>query len=106
MSAPWKRTERMVAKVVGGQRVPVSGRGDGPDVNAGWLVVEVKHRRLLPSWIRTALRQAKVGARDDQLPVVVLHQNGDRFSKAWVLMELESFTAWFGGPKRWEERDE
>ena len=49
----WKQTERKVAALLGGQRVPVSGRGrgDAPDIDHTWLAVEVKDRASLPAWL-------------------------------------------------------
>lgn len=66
--ATWKRTERNIAGIIGGERVPVSGRqrGDQPDVRHDWLSVEVKHRRSIPQWLTTALTQARAAVRGDQ----------------------------------------
>jgi hypothetical protein len=94
----WKRTERRVAQAVGGQRVPVTGRarGDAPDVVSDWLAVEVKHRRRLPAWLHEALQQAEASAGDGQLPLVVLHEHGQRHSRDVVVLRLADFVAWFG----------
>jgi len=53
----WKRTERNVAALLGGRRVPVTGRqrGDTPDVAHPLLSLEVKHRREVPAWLTGAL---------------------------------------------------
>ncbi len=42
----WKATERKIAALLGGRRVPVSGRGrgDAPDIARPWLALEVKDR--------------------------------------------------------------
>jgi len=42
----WKATERRIAALLGGRRVPVSGRGRGnaPDIAHPWLALEVKDR--------------------------------------------------------------
>lgn len=90
----WKRTERSVARALGGQRVPVSGRGDGPDVAHAWLSVEVKHRKALPKWLKNALAQAHKAAQDGQLPVAVLHEAGRHDSL--VVLRLSDFVEWFG----------
>ena len=94
----WKRTERQVASMIGGRRVPVSGRqrGDAPDVEHPWLSVEVKHRKRLPAWIEDAMTQARASARSDQLPVAVLHESGRRHSENLVLVRLADFRDWFG----------
>ena len=93
---PWKRTERTIAALLGGQRLPVSGRGDRPDVQHPWLAVEVKHRRTLPQWLLDALRQAEQAATPEQLPVVVLHQRGQRYADSLVVVRLKAFREWFG----------
>ena len=56
----WKRTERRVASMLGGQRIPVSGRqrGDQPDIRHDTLSVEVKLRASLPGWLTDAMNQA------------------------------------------------
>ncbi len=57
----WKRTERDIAGIIGGERVPITGRtrGDTPDVWHDRLAVEVKHRQSIPGWLTTALTQAR-----------------------------------------------
>ncbi len=53
----WKACERRVAELLGGRRVPVSGRqrGDAPDVMHEWHSIELKSRRRLPIWIERRL---------------------------------------------------
>jgi hypothetical protein len=95
----WKRSERRVAGILGGERVPVSGRqrGDVPDVDAGWISCEVKHRASLPAWLLDAMNQARAAARDGQLPLAVLHEAGTRHADNLVVLRLADFQAWFGG---------
>jgi hypothetical protein len=45
--ARWKRHERQVARALGGERLPNTGRR-GPDALAGPWAIEVKTRRPLP----------------------------------------------------------
>jgi len=94
----WKRSERRVAAILGGERVPVSGRarGDVPDVAHPWLCPEIKHRKSLPAWILDAMSQARAAARDGQLPIVVLHEAGRRHDDNLVLVRLGDFREWFG----------
>ncbi len=96
--ATWKRTEREIAGIIGGERVPVSGRqrGDQPDVRHDWLSMEVKHRQSIPAWLTTALSQARAAMRGDQLPVAIIHRHGARHSEDIVVLRLADFTAWFG----------
>jgi hypothetical protein len=86
----WKRAERRVAEILGGRRVPVSGRqrGDCPDIEHDQLSIEVKSRKSIPAWLEEALRQAEASAKDEQLPVAVLHQNGRRYRDALVVLRV------------------
>ena len=94
----WKVTERKVAALLGGRRVPVSGRGRGdtPDVAHPWLSIEVKDRATLPAWLLEALAQAEAAAGSDQLPIAVLHEAGRRHDRALVVLRLADFIEWFG----------
>jgi hypothetical protein len=90
----WKRAERRIAELLGGRRVPVSGRqrGSVPDVDHPSLSVEVKTRKTLPAWIEDAMKQAKASARDGQIPVAVLHERGQRYGDALLVMRLRNVT--------------
>ena len=94
----WKRAEREIAERIGGKRVPVTGRGRGsePDIRHEWLSVEVKSRNSIPAWIKDAMAQAVASIRGDQLPIVVIHENGARYDDALVMVPLKDFTLWFG----------
>lgn len=98
MKAQWKRTERRVATELGGRRVPVTGRGrgDAPDIQHPWLCPEVKHRRKLPDWLHEAMSQARAAATSEQLPIVVLHQSGQRHKDDLVMIRLSDFRDYFG----------
>ncbi len=90
----WKSCERRVAELLGGERVPVSGRtrGDAPDVLHNSLSIEVKGRKKLPAWIEDAMKQAEASAKDGQLPVVALHQDGRRYADSLVVLRFEDFS--------------
>lgn len=98
MTTQWKRTERRVAGILGGKRVPVTGRGrgDAPDIQHPWLCPEVKHRRKLPAWLHEAMAQARAAATSEQLPIVVLHESGQRHTNDMVLVRLSDFQGYFG----------
>jgi hypothetical protein len=91
----WKASERILASRLGGRRTGPSGRA-GPDVVADWLQVEVKTRRTLPAWLLRALQQARVGCPEYRLPIVILHQVGERHDGDLVVMTLRDFEDWFG----------
>ena len=97
----WKTAERHIAKLLGGRRVPVSGRsrGDVSDIDHECLSIEVKSRKRLPAWLEDALRQAEASARNGQLPVAVLHANGSRYLDALVVVRLEDFAEVFEGER-------
>jgi hypothetical protein len=86
----WKACERKVAALLGGKRVPVSGRtrGDSPDVRHEHLSIEVKSRRRLPAWIEDAMKQAEACAKEGQLPIAVFHQDGKKYREALVVVRL------------------
>ena len=50
----WKQAERRIAKLLGGRRIPITGRqrGDVPDIEHDALSIEVKSRKALPAWLR------------------------------------------------------
>ena len=87
----WKACERKVAALLGGTRVPVSGRarGHSPDIHHERLSIEVKSRKKLPAWLEDAMEQAEACARDGQLPLIVLHQDGQRYEDTLIVMRLK-----------------
>jgi hypothetical protein len=95
MDKPWKRTERKVAAMLGGERAGPTGR-NGPDVLHSAFAPEVKHRETIPAWLDNAMAQAIRNAPVDKLPLVVLHQAGKRMSGALVVMSFDDFVEWFG----------
>lgn len=95
----WKATVRAVAAILGGRRVPVSGRhrGDAPDVAHPTLAIEVKHRREVPAWLLDALAQAEASARGDRLPVVIIHRHGGRRADDLAVLRLHDLAALVAG---------
>ena len=89
----WKSCERKVAALLGGTRIPVSGRARGysPDIEHERLSIEVKSRRKLPAWLEDAMRQAEASAENGQLPVAVLHQDGHKYCDSFVVCRLRDF---------------
>ncbi len=87
----WKACERKVAALLGGMRIPVSGRGRGhlPDIHHERLSIEVKSRKKLPAWLEDAMKQAEACAQGGQLPLIVLHQDGQRYQDALIVMRLK-----------------
>ncbi len=98
----WKTVERKIAAILGGTRVPVTGRqrGSAPDIEHSHLSLEVKHRKALPGWIMEAMAQAQASKRNGQLPVVILHGERQRYAESMVLVRLDDFVEWYGDPWR------
>ena len=94
----WKVTERKIAAMIGGERIPITGRirGDVPDIEHSWLSPEIKHRKEIPKWLHDAYDQANQSAKPDQLPVVILHEERQRHQNDYVLIRLKDFVDYFG----------
>lgn len=86
----WKTAERKIAALLGGKRVPVTGRGrgDAPDIDHNEFSVEVKHRQTLPSWIKEAMEQAEASRRGAKIPIVILHEKGMDYEQSLTLIRL------------------
>jgi hypothetical protein len=86
----WKAVERKIAELLGGRRVPITGRqrGDAPDIQHDFFSIEVKHRQSLPGWILEGMEQAKMSNPGDKYPLVVLHQKGMKFTESLAILEL------------------
>jgi hypothetical protein len=80
-----------VAALLGGTRVPVSecGRGHSPDIQHDHLRIEVKSRRKLLTWLEDAMKQARACAQDGRLTLIVLHQDGQLYQDALMVMRLK-----------------
>lgn len=96
----WKTAERSIAKIIGGVRVPINGRGDEADIMHPWLAVEVKHRKKLPDWQLKALAQSvaakKTHVNSSALPVVIMHEKGQRYDDSLIMLRLGDFVEHFG----------
>ena len=89
-----------MARLLGGERVPVSGRTRGwaPDVAHPWLAIEVKSRARMPVLLDGAMDQAEKSAAwamkrgdGDRLPIAVIHEKGSHMRNAVVVMRLGEF---------------
>lgn len=101
--ATWKAIERQWALWLGGKRVPVNGRqrGSAPDVECPLYAVEVKAGRVLSPRLQQGMAQAVASsAGTGKIPLLcVSHSNGPgRASSHYVMMRLEDWQAWNGGP--------
>lgn len=92
MSKNWKNVELSLARILGGQRVPITGRsrGSAPDIEHESLSIEVKHRKSLPDWIKDAMDQAeKSNISGKKLPIVILHEKHMKFDNSFVMVRLK-----------------
>ena len=87
----WKACERRVAKYIGGERVPITGRqrGDVPDIKHAWLCPEVKYRQKISKFLHDAMRQAVAAVRGKQMPCVILCEKGQDTGDAYIIFRLE-----------------
>jgi hypothetical protein len=76
----WKASERRIAEILGGKRVPVTGRerGSAPDVEHPFFAIEHKYGKVLSTRFQTAIEQANAAAEGtDKLPLVTFeHARG------------------------------
>ncbi len=89
--ARWKRSERQVAALIGGQRQPNNGHPQA-DVLSDAFAVEVKTRKRLPDWIHEAVKQAEnAAAATGKNPLVVLVESrqGVR-ARRYALLALDA----------------
>ena len=86
----WKQAERKIAALLGGQRVPITGRqrGDVPDIRHNTFSVEVKHKQELPAWLNEAMEQAEAAVTDDKMPIVILHEKGKNYAESLTILKL------------------
>ena len=96
----WKACERRIAELLGGQRIPSTGRqrGETPDIEHATLSIEVKSRKSLPAWLLKALNQAQAASKDGKkMPVVVLHQDHALYAHSLVVLKLKDFADHLNG---------
>ena len=69
----WKASERKIAEILGGKRVPVTGRerGSAPDVEHEVFAIEHKYGKVISSRFQTAIEQAQAAAEGTKkIPLV------------------------------------
>lgn len=99
MSKIWKEAERRIARLLGGQRVPITGRarGSSPDIDHDKYSIEVKHRESYPDWLMEAFEQAdmarKVSGDNEKISLVILHEKGQPYTDCLTLMRLRDMIA-------------
>ena len=95
--ARWKKHERAVADLLGGLRLPNSGRGQ-PDVRASGMACQVKTTKALPAWLTGTVDQATRDAGEAELAVVVLNEvSRGRKARRLVVVDLGAQIEWRAG---------
>ena len=89
--ARWKRQERETAALLGGKRLPNSGRGQA-DIETEDLSVEHKCR-VLPDWLLDALDQAARNAGGKAPIVIMIDAVQGRKARRVVVLDLDVFIA-------------
>lgn len=93
----WKRSERVIAKLLGGRRIPVTGIDrHGADVVTDCFAVQVKTGRNRPSYLKAWLNGICQTA-GDKTGLVVWQASRERIEDAVVVMRLKDFIDWHGG---------
>lgn len=95
----WKRVERVLARDVGSQRIPVTGERHGADFEDAIACYQVKSRKAIPGWLWEwhAGIQGTATAKD-KAGVVVLHQPGQRRSESLVVLMWKDWVDIVGEP--------
>ena len=52
--------------------------------------IEVKHRKSLPEWLHSAMKQAIIEA-EHRVQIVVLHEKQMKYDDCYVVMQLKDF---------------
>ena len=84
-----KNCERMIAKLLGGERTGCNGESRRDVEHPRWSI-EVKHRKSLPEWLHDAMNQAILEA-EHRVPLVVLHEKQMKYEDSYILLKLKDF---------------
>lgn len=88
----WKRRERVIAKQLGGQRIPVTGIDrDGADVVTPLFHVQAKLRRSLPSWLWRWMGGIVATTPAPKVGILVLMTPGQDQGDALVVLRYRDF---------------
>ena len=95
--AAWKKHERTTARRFGTERNGPTGT-TGADADTATLAIECKYRKEFPLWLKDAVAQVVGAAGARQLPIVVLHEKGqrNRNKSDLVVLRLGDFEDWHG----------
>jgi hypothetical protein len=101
-TSTWKAVELALAKLLGGERVPVTGRtmGSAPDIDHSGLAIEVKHGKCIPRLLMKAMTQAVAAqafylkrGKGDRVPVAIFHPENARYDESFVIVRIKDLRA-------------
>jgi hypothetical protein len=108
----WKQAERSIAALLGGERVPVTGRqrGDAPDIAHPTLSIEVKKvgqgkRPMVTERLKEAIAQAEAASVESfsvdgkrRHPIAIIEQTtSSRKIERFVVMRFDDFLDFYEG---------
>lgn len=100
MDSSWKKFERRIAALLGGERRgPSTSDGDGGKtdiIHEAWGVECKLLSRANHASILEACRQAERNSSDHQTPISIVKRKFDRDSDALVSMRLATWLSWYG----------
>ncbi len=107
MELGWKRAERMLARDIGTNRIPVTGERAGADFASGPLCCQSKVRRSLPAWLFEWLSGiCQAAHRRGQTGVLVLKRPRAPRRNAVVVLRWCGWVALHGTPPVDDENEE
>ena len=107
-SKEWKSSERKIAELLGGKRIPINGR-KGPDIEHKIFAIEHKYgQRIISSRIKQALEQAyDAGIKTGKIPIVTYEESGSKGKEnlKGVIIDMKAFlylVNYFTDPQTYE----
>lgn len=95
----WKRAERMAARDMGTERIPVTGERHGADFMDAIACYQLKVRRALPVWLFRWLDGiVATGVRHGKAGVLVLNRPHRRRGDALVILTWRAWCDLHGVP--------
>jgi len=88
----WKKAQRRIAEMFGAENTGQVKGISSPDFVGRGFVGEVKQRKQLPAWLKSAMAQAE-GYVDEAHPlaVLVLHETGGEYERDFAVVRLGDF---------------
>ena len=88
----WKKFERDVAWVLGGERRPVMGKEKGgTDIDHPKLSIQCKKGRRFPEYLQKWLKEIRENAEGEKIGIVVWQDKGEPVLESLVCLSLQDF---------------